>query len=75
MGKFGQLGLEVTSVGLEAITLPNFDSKEVVVVPFGFQVRVILSEEHFIYLLEVVKRMWRQRVELIRRVFQTGRKG
>ena len=59
-----QLALEVTNVGLEAIILPHFDGEKVVVV-LGFPARGVLSEEHFVYLLEVVERARRQRIEPI----------
>jgi len=57
VGNFGHLALEVTDVGLEAITLPHFDAQEVVVVPFDFSTRGILIEERFDDLLEGVERM------------------
>ena len=73
---FGQLALEVTNVGLEAIILPHFDGEKVVVVLLGFPARGVLGDERFGYLLEVVGRMWWQGVEPIRRhAFQTGWKG
>jgi len=57
---FGSLALEVTNVGLKAVTLPHFDSEKVVVILLDLLARGVLSEEHFGYLLEVVERMGRQ---------------
>ena len=73
---FGQLALEETDVGLETVTLPHFVTEKVVVLLLGLLARDVLSEEHFGYLLKVVERMRRQRVEPIRgHTFQAGRKG
>ena len=54
---FGQLALEVSEVGLEAVALPHFDGKKVVVVLFGLPARGILSEKCFGYLLESMERI------------------
>ena len=72
---FGQLALQVTDVGLEAVALPHFDG-EVVIVPLGFQARDVLSEERLGYFLEVVEIMRRHGLEPNRgHAFQTGWKG
>ena len=62
VGNLGQLALKVTGVGLEVVAQSHFDSQEVVVIPLGFPMRGALSEERFDY-LEIVERMWRQRVD------------
>ena len=55
VGNFDQLALEVTNIGLEAIALPHFDGKNVVVVLLDLSARGVLGEEHIDYLLEVVE--------------------
>ena len=64
-GKFGQLALKVTDVGLEAIALSYFDGEKMAVVLLGLPVSGVLSEERFDYLIEVVERMWQKRIEPI----------
>ena len=51
-----QLALEVTDVGFEAVALPHFDGEKVVIILLGLLARG--SEEHFSYLLKVMKRMY-----------------
>jgi len=71
-----QAVLEVADVRLEAVTLPYLDREEVVVVLLSLPARSILSDERLGYLLEVLERMWWQRVELIwSHTFQAGQKG
>jgi len=65
VGEFGQLALKVANVRFEVVTLPHPDSKKMMVVPLTLQEKYVLGEEHFGYLLEVSKRMWKQEVEPI----------
>ena len=60
-----ELTLKEADVRLEVVTLPYFEREEVMVVLLGLLARCILGEERFSYLLEVVERVWRQRVEQI----------
>ena len=64
-GDLCQLALKVVDVKFEIITMPHFDGEKMMVVPLNLPTRCISGEEHFRHLLEVVERMWRQRVELI----------
>ena len=75
IGNLDKLALEVTDVGLESITLPHLNEEEMMVILLGLPTRGVLSEKCFGYLLEVVERMKRQRVEPIQdHAFQVGRK-
>ena len=57
------MALEVAEIRLEAFTPSHFDGEKVVVVLLGLPARGVLSEGRFDYLLEVVDRIRRQRVE------------
>ena len=59
VGDFGQLALKLADVRFEVVTLPHPDGKKMMVIPLTLQVRCVLGEEHFGYLLEVLKRMWK----------------
>jgi len=65
VGNLGELVMEVADVRLEAVTLSHFDGEEVVVILLGLPAGCILGEEHPCFLLEIVERMWQQRIKLI----------
>ena len=56
---FGQLALEVSNLGLEAVTLPHLNNEKMLIVLLGFPASCVLGEECSCHLFEVVKRMMR----------------
>jgi len=61
---------------IEIVALSHFDGEEVILILLGLPTGGILGEKHLDYLLEIVKRMRRQRIKPIWwRTIQNGRKG
>jgi len=59
------LALKVADIRFEVIALPHLDGEKMMVVSLSLSARCIQGEKHFRQFLEVVERLWRQKVEPI----------
>jgi len=55
IGDLDLLAMEVSNVGLEAVTLSHLNGEKMVIVPLGFPASWVLGEERFCHLFEVVE--------------------
>jgi len=60
IGDLGELILKVANVRLEAVTLPHFDSEEVVAILLSLSAGSVLGEKRLSYLLIIMEEMRRQ---------------